>query len=228
MQNLAFGGRMAAGKTTAAWFLAAVAGYELLSLAGPLKELADVNASAEGQEGVRAHVAAWADGYRLHTYLSSDLGSFMDEAVAAIQQFDGRRRLQVLGTEIGRRYRPTLWVDLLLDRVRSRPAVRVVVDDVRFVNEVQLLRENGFHTIFLEVTRTSQRERLLHRDGAVDPEAMQHASEQETLAAREFFHEVWPEETPAGRYTRLVNRFVPDYVKASAYLSGTLVGVEPC
>ena len=55
----------------------------------------------------------------------------------------GRRLLQVIGTEAGRHYNPTIWLDKVHEEVTTRRATGVgtIIDDVRFVNEGVRIQE---------------------------------------------------------------------------------------
>ncbi|MBW3660304.1 MAG: hypothetical protein KY397_01550 [Gemmatimonadetes bacterium] len=55
----------------------------------------------------------------------------------------GRRLLQEIG-DVGRNYRPDLWLDRFAARLQADPASRAVVDDVRLEREVRYLRDLGF------------------------------------------------------------------------------------
>ncbi len=55
-----------------------------------------------------------------------------------------RHAMVTLGTEWGRDLiSPNLWVDTLRDRINNHPSERIVVSDVRFTNEADLIREMG-------------------------------------------------------------------------------------
>lgn len=59
----------------------------------------------------------------------------------------GRKLLQNLGTHTLRAYDPDYWINRLdLD---SFPGA-VYVDDARFPNEIEFLRNNGFHIVYLK------------------------------------------------------------------------------
>jgi len=92
----------------------------------------------------------------------------------------GRRFLQLLGTEIGRAYIPTFWVDrwedsVINERTRlSYEKVCVIADDVRFENEVSAVRGLGGIIIRLDAREELRRERALKKGEDLPPA---HASE---------------------------------------------------
>jgi len=57
----------------------------------------------------------------------------------------GRRLLQLIGTDVGRSYNPNIWVDMWKSKVRILLSTEtsILVDDVRFQNEVDAIRELG-------------------------------------------------------------------------------------
>ena len=56
----------------------------------------------------------------------------------------GRKLLQVIGTEAGRAYNPDLWIEKLDARIKQQPKETIViVDDVRFDNEVDYIEAFG-------------------------------------------------------------------------------------
>ena len=63
----------------------------------------------------------------------------------------GRRLLQVIGTEAGREYNPGIWIDALMKKAdESGNNTLVCIDDVRFDNEAEVIRERGGHVFAVE------------------------------------------------------------------------------
>lgn len=139
--------RPGSGKTTVAQSLVSKAGFIRLPMAEPLKQ---IGMAILGVAGIPAAAA--------RRYLYEDRDSRIP-----IVGVNGRRLLQTLGTEWGRRcisedIWTTLWVRKLdeLDRIGRRQGVplRVVVDDVRFPNEADLIRSLGGHMWLIDRPRT--------------------------------------------------------------------------
>jgi hypothetical protein len=85
----------------------------------------------------------------------------------------GRKLLQVLGTECGRAYNPSIWVDKLLHRIKSLPATKnlVLIDDLRFDNEAEMVRDNGGKVVNLTNRSYDLMENAAHSSEAgVSPE----------------------------------------------------------
>lgn len=116
---------MFSGKTTAANVLLSE-GYWRASFAKPVKELTAKILSLSEQE----------------------IGDYHTWTVQEVERRKGepqvRQLLQFVGTQIGRELigYDNLWVDKLVNFIQ--PLTAVVVDDARFPNEVQALRENNF------------------------------------------------------------------------------------
>ena len=113
------------GKSTAAQHLVRAHGFQRIALADPLKNLAvEMVNIFHAQEGLPAIDRAYLDAHK-------------DEVFVPF--------LQWLGSEYGREFHntPTRWIDKFLAHSYASP-VPVVCDDVRFPNEADTLRDNGF------------------------------------------------------------------------------------
>jgi hypothetical protein len=59
-----------------------------------------------------------------------------------------RQLMQLLGTEFGRDLvSKSIWVDHLVERIRKSGAKNIVIDDVRFDNEVEALKLEGAYIV---------------------------------------------------------------------------------
>jgi energy-coupling factor transporter ATP-binding protein EcfA2 len=113
-------GAKGAGKSTIAAHLARYLGAERMRLAGPLKEAAKIMCLLSDEQ---------VDGAQ-------------KEEVDELTGLTPRHILQRLGTEIGRQLLgEDHWVKVLLKRAEGKKMV--IVDDVRFENELRLLKERG-------------------------------------------------------------------------------------
>lgn len=122
-------GRKRVGKDTAARFLAGEFGYERMAFADPLRELA-------------AKINPWV-GWFDWRYEKALSECGYDEAKEKFPEI--RRVLQALGVGVREMLGEDTWVQELLERVDRAPgAAPIVVTDVRFANEAQALRKEGF------------------------------------------------------------------------------------
>lgn len=115
--KLGFVGQMRAGKDTAADYLKKTLGGRILKFADPL--------------------------YWIHDHALE---------VCLLPKEKDRLLLQVLGTEWGRTKDPDMWVKILFRRLKKMEEEEnytgnIFVTDVRFENEVNILRENGFKIV---------------------------------------------------------------------------------
>ena len=98
-----------------------------------------------------------------------------------------RKLLQIIGTDIGReKFGIDIWVqrfiqDLaIIKKTYQRlynQEVRFVSDDVRFINEHNVLKSNDWVGIYLDVPDNIRIERLKRRDGNPQINTLNHSSE---------------------------------------------------
>ena len=74
-----------------------------------------------------------------------------------------RTLLQSLGTKM-REIKSSVWIDYLINQIVSQGNSRVVIDDVRYLDEIEALRRCGFHLIYLETPDEIRFNRLKGRD----------------------------------------------------------------
>lgn len=125
------------GKSTMASYLAAAHGYLPVRFAGPLK---DMLAPLLECFMSRRDVMAALD------------GAEKERPIDALDGLTTRRLMQTLGTEWGRmQVHPELWTRAARATIEQnlRAGRFVVVDDVRFHNEYELLRELGACMVML-------------------------------------------------------------------------------
>jgi len=106
--------------------------------------------------------------------LQDNLNGVGKEGYWTLHSISSRRLQQLLGTEIIRHFKDTTWVDVALDNNYN------IIDDLRFINEAKLLKEDGFLIV-----------RVLGKDTRIEDEtAKAHASEQEIplIAEDEILH----------------------------------------
>jgi len=125
--RIAFSGKQGSGKTTLSNFLVLTHGYERVSFAQSLKEMA-----------------------------MSDYGLSYHEAFGVNKN---RVFLQRLGLE-KRQEDPDYWVKLVANKVSSNPNKNYVLDDLRFPNEANYLKSNGFLLVRLECSEDVRKNRI--------------------------------------------------------------------
>jgi dephospho-CoA kinase len=99
-----------------------------------------------------------------------------------------RKLLQIIGTDIGRRYDSDIWINRFLIDMRivkltkyllKMQNIPFVCDDVRFKNEHKKLKKEGWIGIYLDVSDDIRINRLNNRDGDAKIECLNHKSETE-------------------------------------------------
>lgn len=85
-----------------------------------------------------------------------------------------RKLLQDIGFKM-REIRPSVWIDFLIDQIKGKD--KIVVDDIRYPNEYQALKKEGFKIIRVVADREICIERLSERDGTAAIERLDDESE---------------------------------------------------
>ena len=131
LPDIGLAGRMRVGKTTAAEYLRDHYGYTIIGFADPVRSAISALNPIVDQSGLRYRAAVDTYGYD-----------------GAKDQFpEVRRLLQNWGMTVRDHVSPDLWANVLRGMVEKLDADQpVVVPDVRFRNELQVLSELGFVT----------------------------------------------------------------------------------
>ena len=175
MMRIAISGKMGSGKSTAAEILRDEYGFEIVSLATPLRKLAEMAKMPAAKEYAENTIALV---YMLKLFEDPD------NAIAAFQRYMAlcydcaeelnseakpRNFLQRLGTEVGRAIEPDVWVRELLKKT-AFATVNIVCDDLRFINEATLLRASGWNLWRMEISEEVREVRLARVNGGHLPE----------------------------------------------------------
>lgn len=137
IKKVAFIGRMFSGKTTASNILVQDMGFVKLAFADPVKIV-----SAAMLDQMNAYLRV----YDLPALNSNGAWDY-DTIQKRKKEPQVRKLLQLVGTELGRELvgYENIWVDILLKSAEDLECV--VVDDCRFPNEADALREHGFRIV---------------------------------------------------------------------------------
>ena len=127
-------GLAGSGKSTAADYLVRHHGFLRLSYASPIKRMVRAMLIEAG--------APFLDAVEMVD------GKLKELPTPFLAGRTPRHAMQTLGTEWGRDLiAQDIWRRILLNKVSQNASERIVVDDVRFPNEVEGLRAEGFHII---------------------------------------------------------------------------------
>jgi len=141
--RIAFAGPRGTGKTTLADYLVKLHGFTRCSLAAPIKRII----AEAPQDSHERHQFLLRWGRELFPGSIVLQARFATEAARALAaERDPGRRAQLLGTEVGRALDQEVWIRYLLEHLPEGP---VAVDDVRFANECEALRQAGFQLVRL-------------------------------------------------------------------------------
>jgi hypothetical protein len=171
---------MASGKTVCSNYLVENHNYNKISLAEPIYWIVN-NLNKESSINLYYH---YLDPY-INPPLTYDNQIKIINLIEKIKKIPNekpkpRKRLQWFGTDgIRKQICDTMWIDILLNRISKNPEKKYVVDDVRFPNELEILKKNNFIIVKLEVDSHIQRERLQHLYGKFDESILYHDSEKD-------------------------------------------------
>ena len=152
---IGFTGRLQTGKTTAANVLVDQFGFQKLSFADPIRQMmADVDPIVHPDGLMSYNDAVDMFGY--------------DQAKKDFPEI--RRLMQSIGVSARERIGPDVWVDAL---VRSLPGAdgvfntnpNVVIDDVRFQNEAEMIRDFGGRLFRIERPGLPQSDHVSETEG---------------------------------------------------------------
>lgn len=156
---IGFAGRAFSGKTEFANSINKEFGGVRLSFAKYLKQLCcdlvgcssieELNSFKKlGESKVFAIEKHWIPMIGERTGISVDI---INQELNGITEFMGvRKLLQFLGTDLIRKYKPTWHIDKLKDDIKSLSEnIVITIDDVRFENEVEAIRELGGRVIYV-------------------------------------------------------------------------------
>ena len=100
------------------------------------------------------------DGYRVLITHYADLLKYICRSYFGwdgVKDEKGRKMLQYVGTDVISKENPSLWVDFvaLMLKYFHENWDYVIIPDCRFPNEVFTMRDSGFDTLYLRVTRSN-------------------------------------------------------------------------
>jgi hypothetical protein len=139
LHNIGLIGKARSGKDTAALHLVATRAYTRLAFADPLKEMA-IQLDPLVPTGIDSHG-------RIHTRLSALIRDVGWEYAKDHYQ-EVRRILQTTGQTV-REYDDAFWITSMRRKLNAAESwnLPVVVTDVRYPNEAEMLRSRGFRLV---------------------------------------------------------------------------------
>lgn len=147
MEVIAISGFANSGKSTVAEFLSREYGFTRISFAAALKDIVSITFGWDRArlEGKTPEDRVWRE----------EADPFWSQLIG--RPFTPRHALQFLGTDVFRTHvHENIWVNSVIAKIHNiqaqNPHTKIVIDDVRFLNERQTLRSIGAK--FLIIDRT--------------------------------------------------------------------------
>ena len=219
MSNIAIFGAIGAGKTTLAEAIVANgSGCEVLSFASPFKELAvamlnrpldkstDRLFLANIGQGLRSDILKFMGLHYLREFILMSSIELKCEDELARDQFVYRvfKTLDKFSTDNPDWGHADFWLNLTLKKVAAlnKAGRTVVIDDLRFKHEFDVLKASGFEFIKVVCDQSAREARIIARDGKYNPDTEFHQSELE-----------WPEFEKCPTVTMYDPTLEPDPLK---------------
>lgn len=158
---IAFAGRKRSGKTELSKFLKDEYGAIVITIASYLKELCanilncDINTLLQMKDdGTTFRKKVGKRVIKLiHLKTNIPLG-IIEKEIGSITFTNVRQMLQVIGTDLIRKYNPNWHVEQMINEIKTYNKTQLIaIDDVRFPNEKQAIEEMGGKVFF--IIRTS-------------------------------------------------------------------------
>ena len=176
--RIAIAGKAGSGKSTAAKWLEETYGFTRFALAGKLKELCSLHSSPDRWDEVRRHVDDLLPSASISVRDSIESGVLDTFSTTPVVNGKNRGLLQCVGTDVVRSYADTAWVDYFLRITEDED--RAVVDDVRFANEFEALKSNGWKLVLCDLPLDVRQSRIAAEYGRpLTTEELTHPSEKD-------------------------------------------------
>lgn len=197
--NIAISGKMCSGKTTLAKTISDKFNYTILSFATPMKRLVKDMQMPLCERVARVYgdcIHWWGEelGYGVAAWI---VHTFLEPGVPFVfngKDDQGRKILQILGHKGRQLFGKDLWLKPMEKDMQEHKFV--IIDDVRYPNELKFCEDNGFFTLRLEVPEKERLKRVQQKYGEISEERLNHPTE--TLLDSANFNRVyhWSGETP--------------------------------
>lgn len=172
---------MAVGKTALADYLCENFGYVKYAFATPMKELEKIHQRFKIVEDIsieqlRTLLSPYVDKLELPAAAMDELIELYVTSPLILPK--NREFLQKLGTDVVRKFNSSAWSDYVINDIKNidKP---VVVDDVRFPDEAEVLKSKGFFMVRMTSEEDIRIELIgkLYGEEALNPLRFNHPSE---------------------------------------------------
>lgn len=198
--RIAISGKMCSGKTTVANMLQHEMDYTRMFFAQEIKilcrDIVNYNKAAAANLEIELRrpllEIIWNDIQRI-TKTDEEYSAAIEQLLEIMEDYkhviyydlssdkktnDIRKMLQQVGTDYMRvNVSDSIWINALQSSIAKAGEVKIIIDDVRYPNEFEMLRKEGFVMIRLNVSREVQLRRLKQLYGLIDESKLRHTSE---------------------------------------------------
>lgn len=155
--NICFAGKMGSGKTTLSNYLIKKYGYTRLSFAESLKNIVNVLNITHSPFITLLYVIFK---YPLPIKYYTSFYEILRTTLKLPSDSKNRMKLQYAGHKVRELIDENFWVNIVLKKMLSNKHLHYVIDDVRYPNELDLLKQYGFLDIKIECPDDIRLERL--------------------------------------------------------------------
>jgi dephospho-CoA kinase len=188
MKNIAISGKMTSGKTTIAEELKKNYGYEIITIATPIKKTC--NLLIEDQEELKEYFNRTLTKDQDEVYVKMTKAYYENfknavwekEANGFYKKNEWYRKLtQDVGNIMREKFGEDVWCSMLLESVKKdmQEGKKLVCDDVRLIVEKNLFQQNDFEVIRLNISEEAQKKRVFEKYGDVPEAQLKHRTEVE-------------------------------------------------
>lgn len=182
MARIAFSGKMASGKSTTAKHLMDEYGYVKTCMAAVMKEIEQIQAT-QHPEMWHTELRPWLELIVPKTNMMSgsvrsEVGQWIVRLMRKIPSTPGEKNrdfLQALGNGLREFHHEDVWVNTVITSMGNMD--NVVIDDIRYPNEIERLREEGFIIVRLNVSEEVQKARYKEEYGSIEGIDFEHPGE---------------------------------------------------
>jgi hypothetical protein len=193
--RISISGKMTSGKTTCSEYLIQKYGYERVSFATPIKQITgwfkeycksvpsvsynEIKLREKNQLFkylVRLNLDNYVNASKCFDILMEEIFPqyyYMDWTIEKSDEW--RKLLQEIGDGLRQKVNPTIWMDYLAASLEEDGLY--ICDDMRYLNEFEVMRNAGFTLIRLQMSEDIQADRIKELYGTIDPQRLLHPSE---------------------------------------------------
>lgn len=192
---IALSGKMACGKSTISHILSDTYGFQVVSIALPIKKLSTL--LIDNQLELQRQLNNLLDDHSLSKDVFLEFQTLLDTSFKNAQWVktnneyvkndDYRKLLQSVATLLRNKLGDDIWAKFFAKEAKelSNQGQLIICDDLRLPSEMEALKQKGFYIIRIDIDKETQHQRILELYGEVNEELLSHPTEV-SLDAAEF------------------------------------------